>query len=267
LFIDIFDSHLILDDLGYTIKAVKKANIQLKKNLDFIFNALNTYDFDHIVFFSDHGHLLVNETKRITPENFVKSSRTRIFLHHWYLNANTHKVEDRFQSITGLSKFYEGLYDSGKNTLQYNNNLFIDELTKPLLIEDYYSLNSIIKTEPYLWNFKIGEQNHIFQSSSSEYDISKYKALVDSLKIDVHFPHISKIMNEEIQYSRLNNYYASFFNDNTIKIHWYHFDGTYRYGFRLRKVVHFLIPSNFHHKLRITAFIMKIYNRLNNKLN
>jgi hypothetical protein len=74
-------------------------------------------------------------------------------------------------------------------------------------------------------------------------------------------------MNEGIQYNRLNNDKASLVKDNTIEIYWYHFDGTYRHGYRLRKIARFLIPSNFRKKLARNAFIMKIYHLLNNILN
>jgi hypothetical protein len=257
-FIDILDSHHVLDDVGYSQKGIKLANIQTRNSLDFLFSNIDKEDYDTIIFFSDHGHILSKEVKKgINALNFLDSSRSRILLHIWNKKDKSHLINDVFGSITDIHDFIIRIYQNNKpSTLQTINSIvFEPKNPEYILIEDNLSISSIVYASNNIWNLRTAKEDNVILITDNFSMIEEYKKL--SLKYDLRLihPNIHEMAFENHQYylQKLNQ------NDELEikkKIYWYYFDSKKRYNYFIRSIGHLIIPK----KLKSAKSVQIIYN-------
>lgn len=249
-FVDIPDVHHVLDDFGALKKSVEKAHIQLKNSLDYLFKKISYDDFDKIIYFSDHGHML--KTERVLDfddEHFIGDARSRIFFYEKSRDDDNFRLNNTFSSIAYFSAYLsktlnlEGNYDFG--------NKYIDTPEKNLkiLIEDFKSVRSGINQVPNLWGIKTAKNLVTFNSQS-----------IQNIDLDTleYWPHLKQLRTEYIVY----NEYLKFSNQkkNDYIANKYYFDGTKRVNsieknrfVRLNKTLKKYMPGSVYRNLRKIA--------------
>ena len=257
-FIDILDSHHVLDDIGYTFKGIKQANAQTRESLDYIFSQINKYDYDKIIFTSDHGHLLhPKRSMKLSPSIFLGPQRSRILLHIWDKYDESFSLNNSFGSIIDLNKYITELFI--KYSHRENKDLNSDSSFSPsepsyILIEDNLSLVGRVYANNNIWNFRDHEKNNIIYVTEENIDLELLKRLDKDFILPTDYTHISTIISENLDYHKQNKALKDD-HSNLKKIHWYYFNKKKRHNYSLRRIGHLVIPI----KLRRNKVFASLY--------
>jgi len=216
-FIDLPDVHHVLDDFGYTIRGVQKAHIQLLDSLNFLFSNIDKDQFDTIVFFSDHGHLL--NIERGTKINFLDYRRSRIFLHIYNKGDNKHSNSNVFNSITIIGKKILELYSSDNNI----NKLEINDEIDWLLIEDFFGITTGINQIPDIWNIKTNSSDNQLDLNGIYTNKRDFFSLIAKYNLFTEYPHFKTLISEHsvfLSYGKPIKSYPPYFNGKVRKKHY-----------------------------------------------
>lgn len=198
LFVDIPTAHYALDDNGYTNKSVNQAHTQLSLSLNYLLKKIQINQFDYIIYFSDHGHLLTKESLQQSKiiDKFISIERAKIFLHIQLKNERHNLKNNTFQSITFLRNVITELYNEKHKSI----NSFEIKKVHTILIEDFFSISTEIKQFPDIWNLRTEDNDNIFAFLTRSTKYENFNELDTKYNLISNFPHLEQIVNEHVLY-------------------------------------------------------------------
>lgn len=162
-FITLDDYHWAIDDYRANMFAVKRGHDIVSDTLNIFFQKHPYNEFDHIFFFSDHGHILDKEKAAMrSPLELLHDNRTKILMFHHSKNDCNLLYDGRLCSIldlySSLLSIYRLKYDKRDSISLLNPQ---GGLHNYLVIEDHadftVSLNQVIS----LWRY-ISEEGSFY---------------------------------------------------------------------------------------------------------
>lgn len=247
IFLDLLDSHNLLDDMGYSLKGIQMANKQVTKSLEYIFSCLEKNTFDRVIFFSDHGHSVTFKTKYDSnPDSWMSDGRTRILLHIWNKTDDSHIINNEFGSIMDLHDYYIDLFDkTKKNHILSNYQDFYPKSNQLLLVEDTVTLNSFHYDNPNIWRLKDSKHDFVFHFKNDSHSFELFTKLNLSFELEKKFPHLMNIVQSNMKFFYMHEFIRERDLDKEKKIYWYYFDNTPRHYSKIRRFGHSIIPKKF----------------------
>jgi hypothetical protein len=229
LLIDLPDIHFVLDDYGYSKKAVIHSHSQLRRSLEYLKSQVQLNSFDYVLFFSDHGHILNIDSELIDKELFMGVPRSRIFFHTFEPKKEIiHSFNYDFLSITS---FYEFILEltSGNGTINSLRNKINLKPVNEILIEDFLTINNLIgiNSVPNIWCLKTNNSSIVFDCSNYN-GLIKFDNYIKANSLMDHFPHLSNIFLELLTYNNYLINVKNIYGNSKWFIHKYYFDGEKR---------------------------------------
>ena len=158
VFIGLVDYHWSLDDNGYTTNGERKANQDVSKSFDIIFDNFNKENFDHIFLFSDHGFKFKYEQKLQPKYMLLNEDRTNILmLHRKKGDKNILNSNKKLCAITDL--FYT--LDEILNKKKHKESLFSLKETNYVVIEDHMTFLTQINLSVEIWAVAMLEKTYV----------------------------------------------------------------------------------------------------------
>lgn len=258
VFINLQDSHNVLDDVGYTLKGVQKANRQIVKSLDYIFNSISRNDFDKIIFFSDHGHSLVSKGVSIlNSDSWLSNGRSKIFLHMWSKNELEHNLDSNFGSIMDLGSYIQETFNIDEEVHPKTFIGFTPNSDQLLLIEDFFTLKKEVFSNPNIWRIISNKFDYSFHVGQYSHTFDLFKEI--NLKVDLtkKFPHVKELVDLNMKWFFFREYERERDSKSNLKMFWFYFDNTPRYGSLIRRIGHLLLPKKIlNHKYTKNLYIL-----------
>jgi hypothetical protein len=138
------DYHFEIDD-RYSHRSAFQAGV--KRVFNHINSEINYEDFDHIIFFSDHGSRLSDATPSIWA---LTEDRVRCFLYVWSKNSRRDRVEESILSICDLHHYLLAMAFNQEESLE---ELIEERFKKGIIFEDYNSFYPVINSNHDEWGF------------------------------------------------------------------------------------------------------------------
>lgn len=156
-FLTLDDYHWAIDDYGATHKAVKIGHNIISNVLNTFFRTHSYDEFDHIFFFSDHGHKLENEIALMESAlELLRDDRAKILMVHRSKRNSGLSIDNRLCSIQDL---YATILSIFHLNYDHRDSLSLLSTSKSdvhdhLIIEDHadftVSLNQVISVWRYI---------------------------------------------------------------------------------------------------------------------
>lgn len=172
-FLTLNDYHWSIDDYGGSLKATIRAKEILSDIISSFFRKINISKYDHILMFSDHGHMLDKEGAHQKSDlEYLEDGRTKIFMFHHkkgdttnFLksNNNLHSIQDLFSTILELFQINMQV-ETSKSLLTSNGHNY-------LIIEDHNNFSVSLSQRILLWRYVARDKSSFYTNIYSNKSI------------------------------------------------------------------------------------------------
>jgi len=189
VFVDIYDYHMAIDDIGPSTYGEKKSYQIVKDAYEIVFKNLKKEDFDHIFIFSDHGFKFSVEAKFEDKKMMINRDRTNCILIHRTKNQTKIEINDRLCSLADLKPTYEQIL----NRASSNNDgysILGEKCREFITIEDHIDFAPSVNQNLELW--AVVKKDYIYIRTLDEAIVINASNKIISKTIDKYNDEILK---------------------------------------------------------------------------